>query len=628
MGRPWIGWWLLAMVFALRGEMLALAEDRFARTGPQAGEQIPNVEIKTLDGDSRELHKVLGFRGPTLLLTSSLTCPKSRSTHPGAQELAKRFKGQVDVVVLYVIEAHPEHDICPYKDVEDVTAENRKEGILRRQPRTFEQRLKLAEEFKDRMRTNINIYVDPMGNQMWKGLGEAPNVGLLVDEKGIVIARQAWFAPDEMAKEIQSFLDRRAREQANAPSPANPPELKKSGPAEEEYVRRVLEAGSKEAAQLIAARPEVVRWQTSDLRKWATVLQRAVQRGNLAVAEVLLQHGADGNARSADLPPPLHMAAQQGNAAMVALLIKAGADVNIRASGRLTAIEEALVRGHMDAARKLLAAGAEQSFFTDVALGKTAEARRKIAADGSIVDRPDGLSRTPLFYAIGNGNTEMARLLIDAGAAINTVPESLEESPLHWAAQRKQTEMARLLLNAGADVNCEEYYYGTPLHRAVEVEDLATVRVLLEFGADTFWPDDGGYTPLHHVVEWESTEMAQALLAAGADLDQKTDADHRPCGDLFGGGEAPLLLAVKRKRIEMVRWLLDHGADVNAEDKYRRTAWDELGPESGEESASRKAMRELLRSHGAHIGSWKEFEERQMREILEREELHSRAKRE
>jgi uncharacterized protein len=61
---------------------------------------------------------------------------------------------------------------------------------------------------------------------------------------------------------------------------------------------------------------------------------------------ILLEHGADANARQAGGFVPLHSAAQGGDAEMVRLLIASGADVQARADNNQNALDLAMTGGH------------------------------------------------------------------------------------------------------------------------------------------------------------------------------------------------------------------------------------------------------------------------------------------
>jgi hypothetical protein len=178
----------------------------FSFQGIQEGERMPNLTMVTADGERRPLARLWKER-PVILLTGSVTCPVSRAQIPKAGPMAREFGDQVSIAVLYTLEAHPSGNASPYRDgPEWQMPENVREGILRKQPRTLEERDQLAGELKERLGLSLPVVLDEMSNQGWKILGGGPNMAFLIDRNGIVQAKQAWFDAEEMQEEIQDFL--------------------------------------------------------------------------------------------------------------------------------------------------------------------------------------------------------------------------------------------------------------------------------------------------------------------------------------------------------------------------------------------------------------------------------------
>jgi ankyrin repeat protein len=75
----------------------------------------------------------------------------------------------------------------------------------------------------------------------------------------------------------------------------------------------------------------------------------AAWNGHLEIVKLLLEHGADVNAKMEGLGTALHLAASNGHLEIVKLLLENGADVNAKTEGGYgeTAVEIANRKGHM-----------------------------------------------------------------------------------------------------------------------------------------------------------------------------------------------------------------------------------------------------------------------------------------
>jgi ankyrin repeat protein len=124
-----------------------------------------------------------------------------------------------------------------------------------------------------------------------------------------------------------------------------------------------------------------------------TPLMYAASSRNIEVVRLLLEKGADVNARHSGNGGALMLAAQMGNPGIVKLLVEKGADVNLRNDYGYTALMYAATAESNDPEliKPLLAGGAEVNLNAD---------------DGE----------TALTLAGRKGKTEIVRLLKQAGA--------------------------------------------------------------------------------------------------------------------------------------------------------------------------------------------------------------------
>ena len=136
-------------------------------------------------------------------------------------------------------------------------------------------------------------------------------------------------------------------------------------------------AGARErVVELIGREPELVKTYSHD--GW-TALHLASFFGHPSLAETLIAQGAEVNARSRNAAQnmPLHAAAAGRNGEAVRILLEHGAEVNARQEGGWTALHAASQNGDVDMVRLLIAGGADvqtraanQQNALDLALGK------------------------------------------------------------------------------------------------------------------------------------------------------------------------------------------------------------------------------------------------------------------
>ena len=118
------------------------------------------------------------------------------------------------------------------------------------------------------------------------------------------------------------------------------------------------------------------------------------------------------------------------------------------------------------------------------------------------------------------------------------------------AAQGGDVRQVREWLAHGADPNAKSRWI--PLHAACADGGYEVAAVLVEAGSDVNrYDDDDGYTPLHWAIEYDRTDVVRFLLDHGAD----------PTA-LHGSGYAPLELAARFGAAGSVEALLEAGVPV------------------------------------------------------------------
>jgi ankyrin repeat protein len=386
---------------------------------------------------------------------------------------------------------------------------------------------------------------------------------------------------------------------------------------------RSLEDGVK-VAQLLLDRGADVNTRRKDHQ---TPLHVASFFGNIEIAGLLLEHGADLEAEWGDIgEKPLHQLSYgqyrslEDGVKVAQLLLDHGADVNTRRKDHHTPLHYASHFGNIEIARLLLEHGAD----LEAACGDIGEKPLHRVSYGQYRSLEDGvkvakllLGRgadvntrrkdhwTPLHVASHFGNIEIAGLLLDHGADLEAACGDIGEKPLHrvssgqYRSPEDGVSVAQLLLDRGADVNSQRKDNWTPLHVASYIGNIEIAGLLLEYGADleAAWGDMGD-KPLHQLSygKYRSPEdgvkVAQLLFDRGADVNTRRN-DRR----------TPLHVASYSGNSEIVQLLIDHGAEVDAVDDFGKAPLHDvsLGKYESQDDGVRVAR--LLLDHGADVNA-------------------------
>ena len=196
--------------------------------------------------------------------------------------------------------------------------------------------------------------------------------------------------------------------------------------------------------------------------------------------------------------------------------------------------------------------------------------------EGAVVEAKDWRKQTPLFYAAAGGHIKAVEALLSLGADLNAVDE-LDLKPYRVAA----THSAWQALGG----------HDTTLHsalRSTEVSDLTVVFVAHLLHADPTvvnLPDQQGAPPLVLAVLAGRTDIVRALLERGADVNLASspsppgDARHRANATsvvkqgsteaLATGPRTPLFAAAERGDLELMQLLIDAGANPDGRNPLR-----------------------------------------------------------
>jgi len=265
----------------------------------------------------------------------------------------------------------------------------------------------------------------------------------------------------------------------------------------------------------------------------------AVRNGDSALAQQLLQKGADPNVTDDCGIPVITYVAALTRPELMKLFISSGADVNSidsfhRKPPLLWVIDSLFEENGEDVCavvKLLISAGAkvnlkgesDEPALTSAVLKGNDRLLELLISAGADINHKDGDGLTAYSYAARLGNQKFKRALIDAGAdpqiGVREYREEYGEAAFFQAAADGRTDVIEAMLANGTDVNGVNKSKVTALMRAVED---STVDALLKAGADVNMKDDAGLTALTWAALFRRTSLLEKLIAAGADVNLQT----------------------------------------------------------------------------------------------------------
>ncbi|XP_065348135.1 poly [ADP-ribose] polymerase tankyrase [Cloeon dipterum] len=300
---------------------------------------------------------------------------------------------------------------------------------------------------------------------------------------------------------------------------------------------------------------------------------------HLDVVEALLRHGAKVNVLDANGETALHRCARDDNVQACRILLSYSVDTTIASLQGYTAAQLATENvlkilqdppaGSLDVEGQLLEAAKA---------GDQEQVKRLLSSFPHIVNcrDVDGRHSTPLHFAAGYNRISVVDYLLTHGADVHAKDKG-GLVPLHNACSYGHFEVTELLVKHGASVNVADLWKFTPLHEAAAKGKFEIVKLLLKHGADVTKKNRDGATPLD-LVRDSDVEVADLLRGNAALLDaakkgnlarvqRLLTSENINCRDAQGRNSTPLHLAAGYNNMEVAEYLLEQGADVNAQDK-------------------------------------------------------------
>ena len=195
-----------------------------------------------------------------------------------------------------------------------------------------------------------------------------------------------------------------------------------------------------------------------------------------------------------------------------------------------------------------------------------------LVTHGADVTKIDKEGRTPIDIAHINKDLN---ILVPLCEYFNVSLEKYGFSSLNQAVFSGDFKKVKQALQEGADVNKADIRGITPLIMAADrSSNLSIVEYLLNHDADVNKTDDYGRTPLYFASQHGCFPIVKYFVDHGADVNKANKDDQTPLHiafflpnyDYSEGSYQTLGMKFSENDFEIVKYLVNHGADVNKAD--------------------------------------------------------------
>ena len=162
-----------------------LGDMRFSRDALRPGQPFPDLPVTLSNGDSKNLYELADGK-PLLLVTGSITCPMTVSSIDELNQLQAELADKINVVLVYVREAHPGENFP--------------------QPQSLEQKTQNAHQFQSDYDIHFPCIIDDLNGPLHHLLDVLPNSAHLISRDGEILTQALWMGDNSWLDNVRSLV--------------------------------------------------------------------------------------------------------------------------------------------------------------------------------------------------------------------------------------------------------------------------------------------------------------------------------------------------------------------------------------------------------------------------------------
>lgn len=305
-----------------------------------------------------------------------------------------------------------------------------------------------------------------------------------------------------------------------------------------------------------------------------TALFYALKDKNIKIVKLLISSGAKINIVNKSKKTPLIIALENGASKVSMLLINKGANIHYSnfygntilaaSEGNLPNLCKFLINNKVKAHKYYTI---NESLFTGALDGNSIDVLKFILNKNSKTDNKKISSY--LYYCLRKDPVEAVNILLKSGLKVDDKDRNGSTLLIDSVTQNAY-KVFDLLIKKDVNLNLQDNRGDTAFHHAIQLNNRVFIKALLKKDVKLDIKNSNGMTPLHLAIEYKKFDLFKNIIKI-----KKINLNKKIYGSL-------LTEAVKNKNIEIIKYLIKSGVNINGVNQNGATALMEAAKSGGD----------------------------------------------